>query len=257
VRWGIKFKIPFADEPKTASFPEPTVRTRYATINGRSDFVTIIYLFEFAPQSWHEMQRVASIKVQMKRLIPSIIFSFEDIGIEVTEYEEVGKIYAVRELGDFFREFILYPKPWYPHSKDEFMSRLTIYAQKLHYEGLLHFESVLAMAMHFNQSLDRPYSFREIVKKTISILKLDRSSWREKLAPEELEQALKQGGKIRGAKISEKARERTMIVFQLLPEYLTGRGSYNIEGLVDATGYSRSTIYSIIKKLKESGKLEC
>ncbi len=257
MQWGIGFKIPYEDEPLLVNFPEPTVRDRYRDMNGESKYVTIKYLFRFPPQGWKEMQRLASIKVEMQKLISSIIFLEEDVSLSVSDDDEIGKIYTISELGRFFRGFIRYPKPWYPHEKDEYMSRLAIYAKTLYREGLFHFESVLAMAMHFNHLIGRPYNHREVMKKSLSIMKLDRSGWRRKLDKDELENALSQGGKMRGAQVGEEAYQRMMTLFWLLPEYVTDRGTYDIKGLMAATGFSKSTIYNFIAKLRESGKLEC
>jgi len=257
VQWGIGFKIPYEDEPLLVNFPEPTVRVRYRNMNGDSNFVTIKYLFRYPPQGWKEMQRLASIKIKMKKLIPSIIFLEEDVSLSVSDDDEIGKIYIISELGQFFRDYLRYPTPWYPEGKDDYMSKLAIYAKNLYRYDLFHFESVLAMAMHFNQLLGRVYSHREVMKKVASVMKLDRSGWKRKLDKDELENALSQGGKMRGAQVSEEAYQRMMTLFWLLPEYVTDRGTYDIKGLMAATGFSKSTIYNFIAKLRESGKLEC
>jgi len=68
------------------------VRKRYRNIDGESKYITIMYLFQYAPQSWREIQRLASIKVQMKRIIPSIVLMEEDISSYVSSAEDVGKI---------------------------------------------------------------------------------------------------------------------------------------------------------------------
>jgi len=232
------------------------MRIRYRNINGESKHITIVYLFQYAPQGWKEMQRLASIKVQMKSLIPSIELMEEDISSYVSSAEDVGKIYTISDLGQFFRDFVRYPTPWYPEGKDDYMSKLAIYAKNLYRYDLFHFESVLAMAMHFNQILGWIYSYREVMKKSLSIMKLDRSGWKRKLDEDELENALSQGGKLRGAQVSEEAHQRMMTVFHLLPEYTTDRGTYDVKGLMSATGFSKSTIYNIIKKLKQSRELE-
>jgi len=151
---------------------------------------------------------------------------------------------------------VRYPTPWYPEGKDDYMSKLAIYAKNLYRYDLFHFESVLAMAMHFNHLIGRPYSHREVMKKSLSIMNLDRSGWKRKLDEDELENALSQGGKMRGAQVSEEAHQRMMTVFHLLPEHTTDHGTYDVKGLMSVTGFSKSTIYNIIKKLKQSGELE-
>ena len=165
-------------------------------------------------------------------------------------------MYTISELGKFFSKFIRYPKPWYPQEKDEYMSKLAIYAKKLYYEGLYHFESVLAMAIHFNTCIASPYSHRQVQKKTISIMHLNQEGWKRKLEPEALIQAFKAGGNKRGEQISEEALERKTQVSQLLPMYEKKKGSYDVRAIAEITGYSKSTVYTIIKKLKDDGVLQ-
>ena len=251
MQWGIEFKIPYTDSPLLVNFPKPTQRVQYATGKGPSENLTVRYLFKYGPQSWHEMQRLASIKVQMKQLIPSLLFTEENIDANA----DIDKIYTIGELGKGFSKYIKYPKPWYPQDKDEYMSRLAIYAKTLYYKGLYHFESVLAMAIHFNTCIGSPYSRRQVQKKAISIMHLDQEGWKRKLEPEALIQAHKAGGKRRGKQMSEESLERMMQVSQLLPIYKNRRNSFDVKTIVEITGYSKSTIYSIIKKLKDAGDL--
>ncbi len=253
--WCIEFKVPYTDSPLLANFPKPTQRVRYMTGKGQSPNLTVNYLFRYAPQSWHEVQRIASIKVQMKQLIPSILFAEEDVATNIYN-ADIGGLYAINELGKFFPMFIRYPKPWYPQSKDEYMSKLAIYAKRLYYEGLYHFESVLAMAIHFNSTMGSPFSRREVQRKAIATMHLDQEGWKQRLEPEVLHQAHKDGGKKRGEQISEEGAKRMAQVSQLLPMYEKKKGSYDVKAIVEVTGYSKSTIYSIIKKLKDDGALQ-
>ena len=253
MQWGIEFSILYTDSPLLVNFPEPTHRVRYTNGKGLSQNLTVKYLFRYKPQGWREMQRVSSIKSQMQQLIPSIIFE-EDVVTNIDA--DIDKIYTVNELGKYFPRFIKYPQPWYPQDKDEYMSRLAIYAKKLYYEGLYHFESVLAMAIHFNTCIGSPYSHRQVQKKAIATMHLNQEGWKRKLESEALIQAHKDGGKTRGKQMSEESLERMMQVSQLLPMHEKKKGSYDVKAIAEITGYSKSTVYSIIKKLKDDGVLQ-
>jgi hypothetical protein len=249
VQWGIVFKILNHDEPMLTSFPEPSMHLRYQTMNGPSDFITVTYLFHYAPQSWKELQRVAGIKHQMCTLIPSISMMEEMVEITPDDDISIGTVYTVSELGKFFHGYIAFPKPWYPQESDDFMKKLAIYAKKLYYEELFHFESVLAMAIFFNQKIGSPYSRSEVLKKAISILALERGDWKKKQTGRKLHKSLVLGGKIRGQQLSAENRDRQREVLALLPKCRKANGKPDVPALVLRTGYSKSTIYSILKKI--------
>ena len=248
MQWGISFKIPYEDESKLANFPLPSVRIRYQTATGPSPYVTVMYLFEHAPQGWREMQHAASIKVQMKQLIPTILLSEEPISSHTDM--DIEKIYTIRELGKFFKRFIKYPQPWYPQDKDEYMSKLVIYAKKLYYSNLYHFESVLAMAIFFNTKMGSPYSRRQVQKKALSVMRIDKSGWKRKLDKKALHLAHVSGGEKRGTQQTLEARQRCLIIKGLIPKYLKDNGRPDVAALRKATGLSQSTIYSCLKRIK-------
>lgn len=255
MQWGIEFSIPCTDEPLLVNFPEPTVRIRYATGKGLSPNLTIKYLFRYGPQSWREIQRLASIKVQMKQLIPTINFTEENVVVNIDDID-VGMFYTISDLGKFFSEFIRFPQPWYPQDKDEYMSKLAIYAKRLHYEGLYHFESVFAMAIHFNLMMGSPFGRSDVQKKAIRTMHLDKDGWKRKLDEKALHQAHIHGGKKRGVQISENASDRMIQVMKLLSMYKKGNNSFDIKEIEKITGLKKSTIYNIIKKLKDNGALQ-
>ena len=171
------------------SLPPPS-NTRVLT-SMRGNMLEISYYFEYLPQSWREWQRINSIKIQMKELLPHIKFR------EFFKIDNVEKVYTVNELGKYYPKFIKYQKPLYPSDKDEFMRCLTLYAQRLHYEDKLYLEGVIAMAMHFNSKCRLGYSFREVVKKAKSVYMLDKDSWKTRLSDEELKKAHSKGGLLR------------------------------------------------------------
>ena len=187
MKWEISFNIPSHLEKSLLSLPPPS-NTRRLSGNGNTQMLEVLYHFQYAPQSWREWQRVASIKVQLKERLQDITFK------DFYEYENISNVYTISELGRYFPKFIKYPKPLYPSAKDEYLRNLTLYTQRLYYEGLLHFEAVVAMAMHFNSKIGTPYSIREVLKKAKSVYMMDKSKWRLKLTEEELQVAHSKGG---------------------------------------------------------------
>ena len=187
--WGISLKIDSDFERSLWSLPPPSAMRWLSDMYGNK-VLNVLYHFEYSPQSWKEWQRVASIKVQMKESVPHIVFD---------EYEPFGvieRVYTIAELGRYFPKFIKFHKPLYPQSKNEFMRSLTYYCKRLYYERQLHYEAIVAIAIHFNAKGGFGYSHRELMKKAHSMLLLDMSNWKQKLNDDELKQAHSKGGKI-------------------------------------------------------------
>ncbi|SFV58369.1 hypothetical protein MNB_SM-7-1334 [hydrothermal vent metagenome] len=171
------------------SLPPPSSTRRLSSLNGER--LEILYHFQYTPQSWREWQRLASIKIQIKRLLPDVEFGDECF------IDEVQKVYTIAELGRYFPDFIKFHKPLYPSGKEDFMRSLTIYAQRLYYEKQLYYEAVIVMAIHFNTKGGYGYSFRELNAKAKAIMELDRDKWKVKLTDKELKEAHSKGGKKR------------------------------------------------------------
>ena len=87
-------------------------------------------------------------------------------------------------------------------------------------------------------------------------MRLNQEDWKKKLDQDELHQAHIAGGKKSGLKKSEEGAERMAQVSQLLPMYEKKKGSYDVKAIVEVTGFSKSAIYNIIKKLKDDGALQ-
>ncbi len=245
--WGIAFKVEATRESSLASFPEPTARIRFNNHNGLSNYVCIYYLFDYAPQSFKELQRIAGIKEQMSRCLP--LEFIEDMEITI-DPDEIGFKWKVKELGEYFNEYISFPTPLYPQSKDEFMRNLTLYAMKLHYQHRLYFESMLAMGILFNKHIKEQFSRKELQKKAYSIMQLDRSDWKLRLNEKDLKEAHRKGGKARGKQISEDAYIRSEMIQAFLPDYRKENGKYDIAALMELTQLGRRTIYNEITKAK-------
>lgn len=183
MQWGISLNIVSDFDSELWGLPPPS-KTRWLSKMDGTRILQVLYHFQYMPQSWKEWQRVASIKVQIQELIPTVIFN------EYELFDDVERVYTITELGRYFPKFVKYQKPLYPSGQNEFMSSLTKYAMRLHYEEQLYFEAVMAMALHFNSKCSLDYSFREINGKVRAVVKLDRSEWRVKLSASELKKSL-------------------------------------------------------------------
>lgn len=199
MQWGISLNIKSDFDSERWGLPPPS-KTRWLSKMDGTKTLQVLYHFQYAPQSWREWQRVASIKVQIQGLIPHAEFS------EYMLFDEVERVYTIAEMGKYFTKFVKYQKPLYPSCKNEFMSSLTIYAMRLHYESMLHFEAVIAMALHFNSTCGLDYSFRELNRKARAIFELDRSTWKVKLSDAELKKAHKRGNEISSQKMRDKSK---------------------------------------------------
>ena len=208
MQWGICFKIDAVFESDLRALPPPTSERMLTNINGES-VISVSYHFEYMPQSWREWQRVASMKVQIRDKLQHIIFE------EYEPREVTGDIYTIAKLGKYFTEFVKYQKPFYPSGKDEFMRSLTIYAMRLHYEEMLHFEAVLAMALHFNSKCSFGFNRKKIFGKSKAILKLDRDDWKVKLTDVELKEAHKRGNQISSQKMRDKSKSKRELALSL------------------------------------------
>jgi len=208
MQWGISLNISSDFEKSLWSLPPPSGMRWLSKIDG-TKILQVLYHFEYTPQSWKEWQRIASIKIQMKKLVPHIVFNEYDF------IDEVRKVYTISELGSYLPKFVKFHKPLYPHDKNEFMRCLTYYCQRLYYEKMLHIEAIIAMALHFNSKGGYGYSYREIMKKANSVLLLDMSQWNIKLSKYALKKAHSKGGHITVTKKREKfqlKREEALIL---------------------------------------------
>ena len=208
MRWGISLRLEADFDRSLWSLPPPS-GTRWLYRMDNTKILEVLYHFHYSPQSFREWQRIASIKIQMQELVLHLVF---------TEYEppdEVQRVYTIAELGKYFPKFIRFHKPLYPHSKEEYMRSLTFYCQRLYYEKQLHFEAVVAMALHFNTKCGFGYSHREVMKKAKSMFLLDMSEWKVKLTQKELQQAHAKGGHIAAEKKREKFQQKREEALQL------------------------------------------
>ena len=198
MKWGIAFNVSSEFEAELYGLPPPSSK-RYLTRMNKPYLIQVLYHFQYLPQGWREWQRVASIKIQMKKIGPHIEF------VDYELIEGIERVYTVSELGKHFTAFVKFHKPFYPQGKDDFMRSLTIYAKRLYYEHKLSFEAVIAMAMHFSSNCKLGYSIRELNRKSRAIFELDMSEWKHKLSKEDLKLAYKE----RNSLIAKRKHERS------------------------------------------------
>ncbi len=191
MRWGIVFKIPPSFESDLWGLPPPSQARMLKSRNTKK--IEVFYHFLHNPQSWKEWQRVAAIKVQMKQRVPNIEF----IEYERPQDMDSVKFYTIKELGEHFKGFVRFPKPMFPYARKEGYKMLCRHAKRLHYEGKLHIEQLIATSMRFNAA--DPEGIRQTIRraKAAYLFALDHEhEWKTKLSPEELKQSKRRGAKI-------------------------------------------------------------
>ncbi len=187
MRWGISFNVPAIHKSELWGLPPPSDMETIQKWDG-TQLINVLYHFQYAPQSWKEWQRVAGIKVQMQRRIKHLEFQeYDSSSID-------GKIYTVSELGQYFKEFVKFPQPQFPGQKRESYRMLCRHAKRLHYEGILYEEQLIATSMRFNDT--DPEGIGQTVKRALAAYKFALEhceEWQTKLSEKELVKAHKTG----------------------------------------------------------------
>ncbi len=186
MRWGIAFNVPATYESDLWGLPPPSQVQTIQKWDG-TQMINVLYHFQYSPQSWQEWQRVAGIKVQIQNKIDSVVFQ------EYDPLEVDGKFYTVSELGKHFREFVKFPKPMFPGKRESYRM-LCRHAKRLHYEGLLFEEQLIATSIRFNSS--DPEGMSQTIKRALAAYRfaLDHlDEWKVKLTHDELVSAHKRG----------------------------------------------------------------
>jgi len=149
--------------------PDPTI-INMSSLYG--DKVTIFYPLKYPSINWRSWQDMGAVYSQIQKIFPSA---------EMNHVERSGGSYQYTML-EFLKYFNKkkFPKPYYPQSKSEYMSRLAIYAQRLYFDDLLNYYTLVAMAIHFNDKAKCDFKYKECHKKAASILKLDRTGWKKR-----------------------------------------------------------------------------
>jgi len=210
--------------------PDPTI------INMNSlygDKVTIFYPLKYPSINWRSWQDMGAVYSQIQKIFPSA---------EMNHVERSGGSYQYTML-EFLKYFNKkkFPKPYYPQSKSEYMSRLAIYAQRLYFDDLLNYYTLVAMAIHFNDKAKCGFKYKECHKKAASILKLDRTDWK------------KRKGKMCNANSNKKASENKQNKIKIVSEnihlHLLPSGKVNFISLSSALDIS---VHSLRRYCKQA-----
>lgn len=212
---GIAFSVKDADEPELRSLPPPTGTRRLSSREGKNKVVQVFYHFRYAPQSWKQWQHVASIKVQIAAAIPGAVFD------EYAPGDIRGPVYTVSDLGRRFGGFVKWPKPQFPSAAGEQYRMLCRHAKRLHYEGKLHLEQLIATSMRFNEGMaaitDHPKRGKQGARQVLQLAKAahkfalaHRDGWPQKLPDDERHEVLSAAArKAAKAKRDRSATQRT------------------------------------------------
>ncbi len=222
MKWGIAFNVAATYESDLWGLPPPSQVETVQKWDG-TKMIAVLYHFLYSPQSWKEWQRMAGIKKQIKdRLEVAEFTEYERNGLE-------GKLYTVSELGEHFSEFVKFPMPMFPGKRESYRM-LCRHAKRLHYEGLLFEEQLIATSIRFNSS--DPEGMSQTIKRALAAYKfaLDhRDEWQVKLDPDERhkvlsESALKSAQIRRGKSAQKRDRAKSLrddnFTFQQIAEEL-------------------------------------
>jgi len=206
MKWGISLRIPVTYESDLLLLPPPSYKRWLSSSCGKQT-IEALYSFEYAPQSWQEWQRVASIKKQIEHRIPKVEF----VEYEVSD-KSIGVLYSVTELGKHFGAFIKFPKPMFPLSEDDVYQKLCWHAKRLHHQRVLFLEQLIATSLRFNK--DNNLGISQVMKRAISVYKFaqdNKDEWNQKLSDSDLHDVLSESAKksvcVRQAKRDEKKQQ--------------------------------------------------
>ena len=233
MKWGILFNMPANYESDLLTLLPPPSRMRRLTNSNGKKSNEVLYQFQYAPQSWREWQRVASIKKQMLNRISKISFMdyYPPDNID-------GMIYTISELGKYFGDFIKFPKPMFPESADETYQKLCWHAQRLYHQNLLHVEQLIATSIRFNQKLDGAGLTQSIkgAKSVYEFAEVNKENWSQKLSEEDLHTVLSESAKKSAIVRQKNKNEKRQIAIDLKND-----GKSQLE-IAEILGVNRRTI---------------
>jgi len=238
MRWGISFIIPSVFEADLWELPRPSQLRRLSSISGKT-IINVLYHFEYPPQSWREWQRVAGIKVQIKKRYTYVIFN------QYLIYDTVDNVYLITELGEYFKIFIKFPKPYYPSSKDQIYQRLCVHAKRLCYEELFYVEQLIATSIRFSLIFDNQSELRQIIKRAISAYKWadeHKVHWKTKLSAEVRHKVLSNAAKKSAMMRSKNTKDKKELALKLRNNGLS------LKNICKELAISRSTLWRLVNK---------
>lgn len=237
MNWGISFKIPAKFESALWELPEPSLLRRLSSMDGKTT-LNVLYHFQYPPQSWREWQRVAGIKAQIKKRISCVVFC------EYETIDFVENVYFISELGSYFTAFIKFPKPLFPNSKKDVYKKLCVHAKRLHYEGLLHIEQLIATSIRFGVVEENKVDIHQKIKRAMSSYKFalkHKDGWKTKLGKKERYKVLSESAKKSAIVRINKAEDQKKLVLALK------NGGKSLKDIVEILEISRTTVWRFLK----------
>jgi hypothetical protein len=243
---GIAFSICAADEPELRSLPPPSGVRRLSTIEGKNKVIQVFYHFRYAPQSWKQWQQAANVKVQIQEAIPSAKFD------EYTPGDLSGPVYTITELIKRFRGYVRWPKPLFPSAAGEQYQMLCRYAKRLHYEGKLHLEQLIATSLRFNEGMsavtDHPKKGKQGARQVLQLAKAahtfaleHRDGWPVKLDDDERHEVLSAAARKAAATKRDKSAAKQQEAAKLR------QGGERIDAIAKALEVSPATVKRWLK----------
>lgn len=231
------------------SLPIPTYR-RILTHTEHQGYVVITYELKHSITSQNQFKWLSNIKQSMQKHIKASFLYIEYQ--ESINQENTNIKYSLIELQEHFDPVATsYPQIYLPSNKKEVYQRLCLYASKLYYYKVFYLEMVMFAALKMNEILKKPFSYKELLKKSIMAFKLVMNNPpKQKLNKRELNQALVNGGKKRGQQMKQKQHQHQEQIQRLLNDhdYIKPNGKPNISLIASKLNLNRNTIMRILKK---------
>lgn len=230
--------------------PTPTYR-RTLTQSNYQNYVIITYELKHSISSKKQFKWIANIKQSMKVNI-KVRFEFIEY-VAAANQDNTNIKYSLQELQEYFKPIeTTYPIIYLPSNKKEIYQRLCLYASKLYYNKLFHLEMIVFASMQMNEILNKPYSYKELLSKSIKAYEFINSNKpKQKLSKDELKKALKTGGTKRAKQMKEQKEINQNKILELLKDevFIKANGKPNISLIAEQLNLSRVTVTNLIKYL--------
>lgn len=248
-----KISIQFTSDDYTKVaylLPTPTYR-RTVTHSNNKYYLIITYELKHSITSSKQFKWLSNIKQSMKNQIKE---NFEFVEYVSSSNQENTNIkYTLQELQQYFKAInTTYPKIYLPSNKKEIYQRLCLYSSKLYYYKLFYLEMILYAAMKMNKILQEPYSYKELLSKSINAYEfIAKSELKQKLTKEELTMALKQGGNKRAMQKKKQKELNQSRVEELIKteDFIKPNGKVNVSAIAEQLNLSRVTITTLLKNI--------
>ena len=208
--------------------------------------IIVIFEIEHSLKTPLQYQWLSDIKIIWKR---NILVKFDYIQEFYVNENTIQKgiKYSLLELSNTFKkEFIAYPKPYYPPTAKELYKRLVWYAMRINTKELLTIEILYATAMRMNSKLSDKYKNAELYKKSFLAYNYVRENQTIKTKKEVLK-IKKRNGVKRGMLITKEFQERVSKVKELLPLHVKANGKPNVTAISKVLKIRRETVSRIMK----------